>query len=81
MTKLSAPEKRLIVLKLAQSWAKSKEYGKSIAVAWTAVPLDGKTTSAEAPLVKELLQLIIHNAEVLNSKTDKDDALEILNFL
>lgn len=81
MTKLSAPEKRLIVLKLAQSWAKSKEYGKSIAIAWTAVPLDGKTTSAEAPVVKELLQLIILNAEVLNSKTDKDDALEILNSL
>jgi GrpB-like predicted nucleotidyltransferase (UPF0157 family) len=81
LTKLSPEEKPPIVLKLAQAWEQSNEYGKAIAVAWTAVPFDGKIAPENKPAVKDLLQLIIRNAEKIKSVDDKTDADEILATL
>lgn len=81
LAKLSATEKQQVILMLAQSWEQSNEHGKAIAIAWTAVPIDGKIAPESKPTVTELLRLIIRNAEKLNSAEDKEDAQEILKLL
>lgn len=80
LTKLSAAEKRNIVLSLAQSWERTGEYKKAIASAWTVTPLDGRCVDAKDQLtVKALLALIIHNAEKIGSPSDLQDAQELFH--
>jgi hypothetical protein len=81
LTNLTAAERRQAVTMLAQSWEQSKEYGKAIAVAWTAVPIDGAVAPEDIPAARSLLQLIIRNAEKINSTVDKNEAWEILEIL
>lgn len=65
LTRLSTLEKRRIILRLAQSWERSGNLKKAIAVAWMAVPM---TKSTEQD-VAELLALIIRNAKKSELKT------------
>ena len=62
-----------IVLRLAQSWERSGNLKKAIAVAWTAVPM---TKSTEQD-VAELLALIIRNAKKIGAQDDLQDAMDL----
>ena len=73
LTRLSTSEKRRIVLRLAQSWERSGNLKKAIAVAWTAVPM---TKSTEQD-VAELLALIIRNAKKIGAQDDLQDAMDL----
>lgn len=79
LTKLTPQEKRQIAFELANSWERSGYGKKAIATAWTVIPLDGKDeNSDDAKITRELLTLIIRNAELIGSKSDLDDANELL---
>ena len=73
LTRLSTSEKRRIVLRLAQSWERSGNLKKAIAVTWTAVPM---TKSTEQD-VAELLALIIRNAKKIGAQDDLQDAMDL----
>lgn len=73
LTNLPSTEKRRIILRSAQSWERSGNSKKAIAVAWTAIPL----TKSTEPYVQELLALIIRNAKNIGSQTDLQDAQEL----
>lgn len=46
-----------------------------------AVPIDGAVAPEDIPAARSLLQLIIRNAEKINSTVDKNEAWEILEIL
>ncbi|MBN2642359.1 MAG: hypothetical protein JXR78_11960, partial [Victivallales bacterium] len=81
LSQLTNQEKRQIVLELASSWERSGDNRKAIATAWTAVPLDGKSqNSDDAIVLSKLLQLIVRNAQIIDSQIDIDDAKELLEY-
>ncbi|MBO4630915.1 MAG: tetratricopeptide repeat protein [Lentisphaeria bacterium] len=78
-SKLSLPVRRQIALFLAESWERSGENQKAIASAWTVIPPDGRGADREdTHAIQKLLNLIIRNAQKSNSKTDLEDAKDIL---
>ncbi len=81
LTKLKPHEMQQTVLKLAQSYEKSGDHKKAIATAWTAIPLDGKADAETKPIIRTLLELIIQNAQKINSPIDQQDAQAILQSL
>lgn len=78
-SKLSVPNRREVTLSLAESWERSGEHQKAIASAWTVIPPDGQGTDREdTQTIQKILELIIRNAKKCNSKTDLDEAKDIL---
>lgn len=81
LTKLSINEKRSVVLNLAQSWERSGNFKKSIANAWTVIPLNGKSNNPQdRQIIRDLLTLIIRNAEKIGSTTDLQEAKDLLTL-
>lgn len=79
LTNLSPSEKRLAVLALAESWERVGEPKRAIAVAWTAVPPDGRSGTPDTQQeIDNLLRLIIRNARKIDSKPDEEDAETLL---
>ena len=79
---LTLQEKRSVVFWLAESWERSGKMKKSIACAWTAVPLDGKCSGQnDQQLAQQLLSLIIRIAEKEGEQTEVNEAKEILSLL
>ncbi len=81
LTDLKPDQMQEIVLKLSTSREQSGEYKEAIATAWTAIPLDGKIAPERRETLRVLLQLIIRNAQKINSTADRQDAEELLKNL
>lgn len=81
LTDLKPDQMQEIVLKLSTSREQSGEYKEAIATAWTAIPLDGKMAQERRETIRALLQLIIRNAQKINSAADRQDAEELLKSL
>ena len=82
LTNLTAQEKTDIILFLAQSWERSGELKKAIASAWSGIPLTNeKTDGIDKKILRELLNLIVRNAEKIKSPSDIQDAKILLEQL
>lgn len=81
LTSLEAREKRSIVLVLAQSWKRSQEPARAIAIAWSAVPLAGERFAREdEQIICDLLELIIDQAKIIQSEVDIREANDMLQL-
>ena len=82
LTKLPPLEKSDIILTLSLSWERSGELKKAIASAWSGIPLTKeKTDGIDKKILRELLNLIVRNAEKIKSPSDIQDAKILLEQL
>ena len=82
LTKLTPQEKSDIILTLSLSWERSGELKKAIASAWSGIPLTNeKTDGIDKKVLRELLNLIVRNAEKIKSPSDIQDAKILLEQL
>ena len=82
LTKLTNSEKLQATLGIAQSWEAEGNGNKAIAVAWSGIPASfNGCKKEEIILIKQLLRLIINNAEQTSNEIDQEDALAILQSI